>query len=196
MREDRKVCTELMDRAASGDDGAFGKLAMAAQDDLYRFALAHGLGSADAAETTQETFLRAYRARTAWRRGSDVSGWLYGIAMNVIRECHRRLGRRGADGVDLDNLAGDDCGPPGVVGLGAGGGQPSSESDQAARRELLAKALASLPPRQQEAVSCRYLLQMSLRETAELMGCAEGTVKAAVFAALENLRKIIRKEPD
>ena len=53
----------------------------------------------------------------------------------------------------------------------------------------LASALAALPPRQREAVACRYLRRMSVRETAATMGCAEGTVKAAVFAALRGLRK-------
>jgi len=184
-----------MDRAASGDDGAFGSLALAVQGDLYRFALAHGLKQADAAESVQETFLRAYRMRKSWRVGGDALGWLYGIAMNVVREFHRRNHRRPAEGLELDSLTGAEYERPGAVGQG--NGPPAGhESDREARRRLLVDALVKLPPRQQEAVSCRYLLEMSLRETADVMGCAEGTVKASVFAGLENLRKLIKLEPD
>ncbi len=193
MRQDKTLCTELMDKAASGDDAAFGALALAVQDDLFRFALAHSLRQADAAEVAQETFLRAYRGRTSWRTGSDVMGWLYGIAMNVVREFHRRNSRRTADGVELDTLAGSEAARP--SGRTGEEDRPGAALDVATRNEVLSAALAKLPPRQQEAVSCRYLLQLSLQETAAIMGCAEGTVKAAVFAGLANLKKIVRQEP-
>ena len=51
----------------------------------------------------------------------------------------------------------------------------------------------ALPDRQREAVACRYLRGMTVRETAQAMSVAEGTVKAAVFAALEGLRKAMRR---
>ena len=57
------------------------------------------------------------------------------------------------------------------------------------------EAIQRLPPRQREAVACRYLRQMSIRRTAEAMGCAEGTVKSAVSAALERLRGILQELP-
>jgi RNA polymerase sigma factor (sigma-70 family) len=190
MSLDRTGRTDLMDRAASGDDAAFGQLALDVQDDLYRFALAHGLKGADAAEVTQETFLRAYRARDAWRKGSDVSGWLYGIAMNVVREFHRRNRRRGTEGLELDELAATDCDRPGRIGQSSP--DVPEEVDAAMSKQVLAEALDLLPPRQHEAVVCRFLMGMSLQETADVMGCAEGTIKAAVFAALENLRKILK----
>ncbi len=57
--------SDLMDRAASGDQAVFGALATAVQDDLFRFALAQGLTAADAAEAVQETLLRAFERRRA-----------------------------------------------------------------------------------------------------------------------------------
>ena len=66
---------------------------------------------------------------------------------------------------------------------------PESDLNAAEELALLANALQALPPRQREAVACRYLRRLSVRETATVMGCAQGTVKAAVFAALATLRK-------
>ena len=187
MNHDRPLRTDLMDRAASGDDAAFGALALETQDELHRFALAHGLKAADAADATQETFMRAYKARAAWRKGSDASGWLYGIAMNVVREFHRRNRRRPADGLELDELALGGCDRPGRMGLDA-----ADQAELAIDRQELAEALTKLPPRQHESIVCRFLMGMNLAETADVMGCAEGTIKAAVFAGLENLRKIMK----
>lgn len=166
--------SELMRAASSGDDDAFGILATKVQDDLFRFALAHGLRHADAAEACQETLLRAYRSRSSWRPGGNVKTWLLGITMNVVREFRRRARRSGILGLDPALLAD----APSVA--------PGGDAD---RLDRLAKVLAKLPDRQREAVSCRYLRRMSVRDTAAAMGCAEGTVKATVAAALANLRK-------
>jgi RNA polymerase sigma factor (sigma-70 family) len=172
MSPDRAIICGWMDAAASGDDAAFGRLAGAVQDDLYRFGLANGLRCEDAAEAVQETLLRAYRVRRRWRTGGDAMTWLYGICMNVVREARRR--RRGdpVQGLDLGGFAG---------GQDAAGGSGDMS-------DLLA-AIDRLPARQREALVCRYLRRMSVRDTAAAMGCAEGTIKAAVAAALENLRR-------
>lgn len=171
---------QLMDLAAAGDGDAFGRLALAMQDELFRFALAHGLAAADAAEGVQETLLRAYRGRNRWRSGGRAGPWLLAIAMNVVREFRRK--RRGyLGGIDLEALACDAA---------------PSRDRQAGRLRPLAAAIDALPPRQREAIACRYLRQMSVRETAAAMGCAEGTVKATASAALANLRqKLKRHEP-
>jgi len=171
MAADGPTCGDLMRRAASGDVDAFGELGLARQDDLYRLALAAGLRAEDAAEAVQETLARAWRGRRKWRPDGDPAAWLRGIAMNVVREFRRR--RTPRPGLDPEALRGDD-GP-----------------DAASREQLglLAAALSKLPPRQREAVACRYLRQMSVLETAETMGCAPGTVKAATAAAIANLRK-------
>ena len=185
MREASDI-DRLMDRAASGDRGAFGDLSTASQDGLYRFTLAQGLRTADAAEAVQETLLRAYRARGSWRRGGRVRAWLRGIAMNVVRET-RRGRRREKVGLDLDALA-----------VAAGDAPGDADQDAADRLGPLAAAIEALPPRQREVVACRFILHMSVRQTAQAMGCAEGTVKATVSAALAAMRERLRPrgEPD
>ena len=148
MPQDKRQNSQWMDLAASGDDEAFGLLADATQDDLFRFALAHGLSGADAGEAVQETFLRAYRARKRWKPGADARAWLYGIAMNVVRETFRKR-RREQAGLDLDLLAAAPVASDG----------PSLEPAELAK---CAKAIEALPQRQREAVTCRFLRQMSV----------------------------------
>lgn len=166
-----------MDRASSGDDEAFAAVALAMQDELFRFCLAQGLNSADAAEAVQETLLRAYRGRKRWRKGRHVKSWMLGIAMNVVRE-HWRKHHGSAGGVELDRIP--EANPP---------EDPAEADERDSTRRRLSIALAALPPRQREAVACRFLRRMSVQETAVLMNCAEGTVKATVHSALRSLRK-------
>ncbi len=180
MPSTREHISECMSKAASGDDEAFSSLAWAVQDDLYRFGLAFGLNTADAAEMTQEVLLRAYRGQKTWQAGTDALAWLYGIAMNVARELLRKHRKQRTLSMNLNILA-----RPAQT--------PAEQSDRAKTHRQLTKALTDLPPRQAEAVTCRFLHQMSVADTASAMGCAEGTVKAAVFAGLKNLRKAMAK---
>ncbi len=178
MNHDRSQCNELMNLASDGDSEAFGQLAGGVQDDIYRFALAQGLHGADAAECVQETLLRAFQSLKKWKQGSDAMSWLYGIAINVAREYRRR--RRHYDCfLDSDILA-----------AVADGSRPSPDADMLARLNL---AIGKLPARQREAVACRFLRRMSVAETAAVMGCAEGTVKATINAAVLNLKETLRR---
>jgi RNA polymerase sigma-70 factor (ECF subfamily) len=186
MPPDRTRINALMDRAAAGDHDTFGLLASAVQDELFRLALAHGLRRDDAAEATQETLLRAYAGRRKWNRGGDAMAWLCGILVNVAREHHRRQRPRSMV-----------WGDPGGRQAVDWGGPATDRDDSWGAEDLrqLKEAIHRLPPRQRETIACRYLRGMSLRQTAEVMGCAEGTVKSAVSSALERLREILQKAP-
>ena len=177
MPKDRACINQWMDRASAGDREAYGLLAREMQDELYRFALAQGLGRADAAEAVQEVLMRGFSMRRKWTVGADAAAWLFGIALNVVREVERTRRRQRADGFEAAWL---------VAGTSGAGEADSARQDNAKR---LAAAIADLPARQREAFACRYLMELSVRDTAEAMGCAEGTVKAATAAALESLRQ-------
>jgi len=174
MAEAESRLNAWMTAASDGDAAAFGHVASATQDALYRLALANGLRRDDALETTQETLVRAYEHRRRFRSGGDAFAWLCGILMNVVRE-HRR--RRRPMGLDLNSV---DVGQ-------------EAHADSRDRLAALARALERLPDRQREAIACRYLRGLSVRQTAEAMGCAEGTVKAATSAGLARLRGLMQE---
>lgn len=57
-------------------------------------------------------------------------------------------------------------------------------------------ALTNLPPRQQQAIALRYLLDMSLEEVAKAMGCAIGTAKSTVHSTLRRLKVQLEESVD
>ena len=57
-------------------------------------------------------------------------------------------------------------------------------------RDALGRALAQLPPRQRAVLVLRYWEELSQAETAELLGCPEGTVKSAAARGLHRLREL------
>jgi len=66
---------------------------------------------------------------------------------------------------------------------------PEERFEVEATRLRVRSAVADLPPRQREVVTLRMLEGMSTKATAELLDCAEGTVKASLSHALANLRE-------
>jgi RNA polymerase sigma factor (sigma-70 family) len=70
----------------------------------------------------------------------------------------------------------------------------ADRTDALATQDLLWAQVRSLPPRQRAALVLRYYEDLSESDTAQLMGCAVGTVKSHVSAGLSRLRE--RMGPD
>ncbi len=67
-------------------------------------------------------------------------------------------------------------------------------SNRVVDREVLVRALLSLPARQRATVVLRYLEDMSERETAAVLKCGEGTVKSQTARALGTLKNLLNRE--
>jgi RNA polymerase sigma factor (sigma-70 family) len=73
----------------------------------------------------------------------------------------------------------------------------ASPLDDVAREEIgerLTHAIEMLPEMQRATFVLRYREELSVKETAAVLGCAEGTVKANGFHAIRRLRQILRTE--
>jgi RNA polymerase sigma-70 factor (ECF subfamily) len=134
--------------------------------DLWRFAVS--LSSPDDADDlVQDTLTRAWRKREQYdpARGS-ARAWLLAILADRAR---RRWRTRPAATCLADPVAG------------------MGEPDPA--RVDLRRAVDRLPPRQRLAVTLHYYLDLNVAETAQIMGCAPGTVKSTLHDARDNLAR-------
>jgi RNA polymerase sigma factor (sigma-70 family) len=175
----------LVERARRGDSAAYEALVRAHQDIAFRTACLLAGSSADAEEAAQEAFVKAWRALPRFRAGAPFRPWLLAIVANEARNRRRAAGRRA--GLALRTAAertSGDAAPSPEAALLAGG-----------EREALLVALVALDERDQAVIACRYLLDLSERETADVLGCRPGTVKSRLSRALERMRAELEPRP-
>ena len=151
---------ELLERAARGDEAAFGTLYDRRQAGIYRFAL-HMSGSREIAEeATQEAFITLARDLSKYdaSRGT-VSAYLYGIARKlVLRWIERDRGHAGIE-------------PTGDRG-------PLEALLQSETVEQVRRAVLALPASYREAVVLCDLQELSYEDAAQAMACPVGTVRS------------------
>lgn len=171
-----------IEAARRGDRAAQAQLLSALQDVWFRFCLGQLRGDRDrAADATQETAVRFLKQLSTFRGESRIETWSLSIALNVVREMRRT---RSHD--ELDDSTSAQLAPE-----RSSGGSSAVETSE--ERDLMKRTLASLPDRQREAITLRFFEELSVEETAVVMNCATGTVKATVHQALRALREKLKQ---
>lgn len=69
-------------------------------------------------------------------------------------------------------------------------GQSADFADDVVARTSVFNGLMLLPPKQRAAVVCRYYLDLSEKDTADLLKCRQGTVKSLLSRAVSTLKKM------
>jgi RNA polymerase sigma-70 factor (ECF subfamily) len=170
---------DLMHRVATRDDtDAFDALFVRHRRSVYAFALRLlGPGcTAHAEDVTQETFLRLWRARRAYRfdAAASLRTYLLTITRRLILDTHKR--RTIAEVPLLDA----DC----AIGKG-----PERATLLQERNEALEQAIAALPPALRETVLLRDIEGLHYAEIAAILGCPVGTVRSRLNAARARLQQ-------
>ena len=168
--------TELLRSMLAGDDEALTLLYRRRQAGVYRFALQMSGSKSIAEDVTQEVFLFLMREGNVFdpARGS-VSAFLFGVARNYVL---RRL-RTEQRLAPLNDEAEDD-----IPMLQAGTDLcPLEDLTRAETIESVRKAVLSLPAKYREVVVLCELQDVSYGETAEILGCAIGTVRSRLHRA-------------
>lgn len=182
---------ELAEALRAGDEAAFTRLANRHRAELkahcYRM-----LGSlADAEDLTQETWLRAWRARSAFEGRASVRSWLYKIATNACLDfLESRKERRSGDSITSAEAS---LGPqPHVPWLQPFPDRLLEPDARLVSREALELgylvALQCLPPKQRAALICCDVLEWSAKEAAELLSLSVASVNSALQRARETLQ--------
>lgn len=143
------------------------------------------VGSTDAEEAAQETFLKAYRAIGDFSGDSEFSTWIHRIAANQCLDILRRRAREKTDSWDalLEHEGGR------VERLLA------SERDASAAAEasdLAGRILGELPPDYRLVITLRELQGLSYDEIAKVLDCSLDSVKARLRRARLDLQKKLR----
>ena len=149
----------------------------------HRAAWLLGAGE-DADDVVQESFVKAFRSLPRFRPSEPFAPWLLSIVANETKNLVRSRHRRGALALRLSALEPD-------------ASTPDAPFDEAVARERRARLLAAvnaLPDRERQALVCRYFLDLSEAETAQVLRWPLGSVKSRTSRGLGRLRGLVAAE--
>ncbi len=181
----------LVQRAQAGDPAALSALVQSQQTYVYSIAMSLMHNPADAADMTQEAFVRLLRSLGTYRAETKFTTWLYRLVTNICLDGLRRRGR------PVESL--DDSGSPGDEAQSAGERladndrwtQPEQELALRESATEVRQALAELPPAQRLALTLHYFEDMRYEDIAETMHLPLNTVKSHIRRGKERLALVL-----
>jgi RNA polymerase sigma-70 factor, ECF subfamily len=146
--------------------------------DVYRFLLYYTGNANDVEDLTQEVFLRAYKAYARFEGRSELKTWILQIAKHVAMD-HGRRGKMYRFLVDsLSRMFTMKTEPL------------EDDYERKENWEILNQAIQQLKPAYKAVVILRGIKELSVRETAEVLGCSETKVKVDYHRALKKLQQL------
>src|SRR5271169_1564114 len=183
-RDESELITELQ----AGSEAAFDWLVTHYHSGVYN--LVYGILSdgADAADVTQEVFLRAFRGIRDFRRGSSLKTWLYRISVRQALNHRRWCWRHHRQQISIDA---EEEGKHAALDLKACEANPFERFETQEMQTKVRAALAQVPEIFRGAVILRDLEDLSYEEVAEVMEVSVGTVKSRILRGRRLLKEIL-----
>jgi RNA polymerase sigma-70 factor, ECF subfamily len=178
--------TDWVRRAQEGDVRAFEQLFQQYHRGIYNTIYQMTRNEADAADLTQEVFVRAYRALPRLQTPEAFTSWLYRIAVNLSRNWLRDRGRVRVESLELP---GDDGEEGNTREIADPSGDPASLTQTQDLRERVQKAVSGLSEDHRTVVTLHHLEGVSVEEIARIMNCSIGTVKSRLSRARDHLKR-------
>jgi RNA polymerase sigma-70 factor (ECF subfamily) len=180
--EDRDVAV-LVEAAQRGDVDAFDRLVELTHRDTYTLALRLTGDPHEAADVTQEAYLRAYRSIDGFRGESRFSTWMYRITANCASTHMGRLRRHRRRNRELavDEMVVDETGSH----------DPQARTDAAELQQQLLEALDSLPAKLRAVVVLRDSYDMSHEDIAEQLGISVTAAKVRLHRARRKVHEAV-----
>jgi RNA polymerase sigma-70 factor (ECF subfamily) len=179
----------LMTELRSGSQPAFDWLVTHYHRPVYGLVAGILYDSSEAADVTQEVFLRAFRGINGFREGSSLKTWLYRIAVRQALNHRRWSWRHLRQQSSMDTGAGGEDGH--AVEFKAPGASPFDEVASREVQQAVRRALLKVADSFRMAVILRDLEGMSYEEIAEVLDVSVGTVKSRILRGRRALRELL-----
>lgn len=173
----------IVRKVLGGDANAFETLVLEYEKNVYNIALRMTGNSEDAADMTQEAFIKAYNSLQSFRGDSKFSVWLYRIVSNVCLDFLRSKNRRPTVSLSVE----DDDGEDAQLDVADESQSPELLLDRKLTRDSVRRGLDSLPPDYRQILLLREIQGLSYDEIAQTLSLEVGTVKSRIFRARKRL---------
>jgi RNA polymerase sigma-70 factor, ECF subfamily len=176
----------LIRAAQQGQTPAFDELCQPCMPKLYRTVRRITRNHEDAEDAVQDSLLNAFIHIGNFHGNSSFSTWLTRIAINsallTLRRRRNDLDTSVADNVDRD-------GNPKSWNIPDTAPSPETRCAQGEQQQMILRAINTLHPKGRRVVHLQHLRELSLKETAEVLGVSVTTTKSRLFHARAALRK-------
>jgi RNA polymerase sigma-70 factor, ECF subfamily len=177
---------DLIARVQAGQADAFYELVRPYERAVFLSALSLTRNDADAEEVAQEAMLKAFKNIGGFRREAKFSTWLIQIAINEAKMKIRKNRRHLYDSIEESQISDDgDYIPKDFADWRE---IPSEALERKELRNALASALNSLPEKYRTVMMLRDVQQLSIAETAQVLGISEANVKTRLSRARLQMR--------
>jgi len=183
-RDESELVTELQ----AGSETAFDWLVTHYHGPVYNLILSMLGDTSDAADGTQEVFLKAFRGIRCFRQGSSLKTWLYRIALREALNHKRWFKRHLQKNVSIDAEAEEGHSPIEIEDLGA---TPFDRLVAHEIQQAVHQALQEIPEVFRGAVILRDLEGLTYEEIAEVLECSVGTVKSRILRGRRALKELL-----
>ena len=183
---------DLLARARRGEETALRSIVQQNNRRLFRLARSIVRDEHDAEDVVQESYVRAFTHLSEFRGESSLSTWLTRITLN---EAYGRLRRRRAT-VNHDTIETAGVKEAQIIPFPLWSSQPDPERSMAQQQinKILERAIDALPEPFRLVLVARLIEDMSIEETAELLGVRPQTVKTRLHRARALLRGDLERQ--
>ena len=178
--------SELVSELQAGSEAAFDVLVTHYHAPVFNLILSMLADPSDAADGTQEVFLKAYERFSDLRDSPTAGGWLRTVARNMSLNHLSRYRSRWSFFSEMTSGSQEEDAPEIEF---AAPQELEEELAQADRKELVEQALQKLPPAQRVPLVLYHLEGLKYEEIAAKLNVSLGKVKTDIFRAREALRK-------
>ncbi len=176
-----------MDRLAAGHDDALNGLMERHGQRLFHYLLRQLSNEADAEDCAQEAFVRVYLHRAKFRSGAKFSTWLYTIATNLARDCHRRHARH----PEISLPEGDDERGGGLEAMPDHAPLPSAQLQAGERAAQVRAAVQALPEELRAPLVLFEFENFPQADIAAILRCTPKAIELRISRARKLLRKTL-----
>ena len=182
----RPTDEDLIERFQNGDLYAFDLIVKRYKNQLLNF-IYRFLGNTEESEDlVQETFLRVYRNRTAYKKVAKFSTWIYTIAGNLAKtELRKRKRRRFFSISELGYNEKD-------YDISDDAYNPERDVDSRMKEEIIHQQIMALSPKFRQVILLRDVQQLSYEEISKIVNIPLGTVKSRVNRGRLKLQEKLR----
>ena len=178
----------LVERAAAGDTAAFEQIMIHSQQRVMAMSWRILGNEADARDASQEVFLRVYKYLGSFKRDQDFFAWVYRITVNVCRDM---LKRRRHESDRFGSFAVDSSKE--VLEIPFEQVDAEQTLIQAQHRELISRAIATLPFKERASIVLRDVEGLSTDEVARVLKSSSTTVRSQISSARRKIRDYCRR---